>query len=264
MLSEPLVQLNYASINLLKDPDFRKQIIAWLSHSERQRLERFRQPRQADQYLLGRTMLRYQLSQKHPDILPQQWQFKVDAQGKPQLAPLFSHLNIHFNLSHSEDMVALVISDGFVVGIDIEADTRAAFNMALAEHYFADSEIHWLRSLPVVQQLPGIVQLWTLKESYLKAEGLGLRIPLRKLVFSFSGAHVLSLELSSNFDDVTDSKKTDFFALYRLGTNYSLALAVKADRRISESDVKMEQWCGLRQQIQHQYCQLLRTTSVEN
>lgn len=264
MLSEPLVQLNYASINLLEDPDFRKQVIAWLSRTERQRLEQFRQPQQADQYLLARAMLRYQLSQKHPEILPQQWQFEVDAQGKPQLAPLFSHLNIHFNLSHSEDMVALAISEGVVVGADIEADTRLVFNMALAQRYFADSEIHWLRSLPVEQQLPGIVQLWTLKESYLKAEGLGLRVPLRKLVFSFSGAHALSLELSSDCDDIKGFKKTDFCALYRLGTNYSLALTVKADRRISESDVKVEQWCGLRQDMQHQYCQLLRTTFVEN
>ena len=161
-------------------------------------------------------------------------------------------------------MVALAISEGVVVGADIEADTRPVFNMALAQRYFADSEIHWLRSLPVEQQLPGIVQLWTLKESYLKAGGLGLRVPLRKLVFSFSGAHALSLELSSDCDDIKGFKKTDFCALYRLGTNYSLALTVKADRRISESGVKVEQWCGLRQDMQHQYCQLLRTTFVEN
>lgn len=260
MLSGPLVQLNYANINMLEDLWLRRQISTWLSPSELQRLAQFGQPQQADQYLLARGMLRYQLSQHYPEYLPQQWQLTVDTQGKPHLGPLFSHLNIHFNLSHSEDMVVVVISDAGAAGVDIESVSRSVFSLALAERYFADSEVRLLQSLPVQQQAQRIVQLWTLKESFLKAEGLGLRVPLRKVSFYFSDQNPLRLELSSDCHDISVSEKTAFSALYQLGDDHSLALSVKTNRAVCASDVQINPWSGLRQNTQAQHCQLITTT----
>jgi 4'-phosphopantetheinyl transferase len=58
-----------------------------------------------------------------------------------------------------------------------------------------------LSSLPVALRPPRFLDLWTLKESYVKARGLGLSIPLDRLEFDFCAPHGLALRFSPHFDD---------------------------------------------------------------
>ena len=72
-----------------------------------------------------------------------------------------------FNISHSGDVCVLVTGDQ-PVGIDIEKiDCK---NLTIAEQVFSDKECEWMSSDPVVR----FHRLWTLKESFLKAIGIGL------------------------------------------------------------------------------------------
>ena len=85
-----------------------------------------------------------------------------NSNGKP-----FAHGFPEFNISHSGDVCVLVTGDQ-PVGIDIEKiDCK---NLTIAEQVFSDKECEWMSSDPVVR----FHRLWTLKESFLNAIGIGL------------------------------------------------------------------------------------------
>ncbi|HKP98212.1 MAG TPA: 4'-phosphopantetheinyl transferase superfamily protein [Fibrobacteria bacterium] len=82
----------------------------------------------------------------------------------------------HFNLSHSGDWVIC----GFAaeeIGVDIEAhhDVHAG----LAERFFSPAEQAWLSQVPGADAArKRFFDVWSLKESYIKAFGRGLACPL--------------------------------------------------------------------------------------
>lgn len=150
-----------------------------LTHYPTQQVTQFSERR--NQYLhLSRAMLRHLLS-KHfgIDALPS---IAYGEHGKPyfQAVP-----HIHFNISHTDHMMAIVITDMGCVGIDIERiKTRRNFS-GLAERVFTAHERAYLAAATNYQQC--FFQLWSAKEAYLKATGTGL-----------SGLAGLSLDLIQN------------------------------------------------------------------
>jgi 4'-phosphopantetheinyl transferase len=69
------------------------------------------------------------------------------------------------------------------VGVDVERMDRRTETVRLAERYFAPSEVRALRALPAAEQPRRFFAYWTLKESYIKARGLGLALPLDQFAF---------------------------------------------------------------------------------
>jgi 4'-phosphopantetheinyl transferase len=67
------------------------------------------------------------------------------------------------------------------VGVDVESLRRAA-PLEVADRFFAPAEVAALRALPEREQASRFFDYWTFKESYVKARGLGLRLPLDKFV----------------------------------------------------------------------------------
>lgn len=76
-----------------------------------------------------------------------------------------------FNISHSGEYVVLATSPR-EVGVDIEKIT--AFDENVAARVFTRAELAWLDSRGTDE---AFFQLWTAKESLLKAVGAGLSIP---------------------------------------------------------------------------------------
>ena len=89
------------------------------------------------------------------------------AHGKPELS---GGTGVHFNLSHAGDYAAAVFDDG-AVGIDVERARRV--NVNVMQRQFTAAENAYLRSKP-----DAFLRLWTRKESYCKAVGEGLHLPL--------------------------------------------------------------------------------------
>lgn len=81
---------------------------------------------------------------------------------------------IHFNISHSSTKVAVAFSDS-PVGCDIEQ--IADIDLAVAERFFSRGEYESLMGMPPGERRKAFFRYWTLKESYMKAAGLGLRLP---------------------------------------------------------------------------------------
>lgn len=97
------------------------------------------------------------------------------AQGRPILhAP---HLD--FNLSHSGDQVAVILAINHQqrpqVGIDIEMPRHSRPYGRLLTHFATAEEIAWWHSLPPHLSTMGFYRCWCLRESLLKASGIGLR-----------------------------------------------------------------------------------------
>lgn len=97
--------------------------------------------------------------------------------GKPYLADTEG---VYFNLSHSGDYVAAVFAT-CEAGIDIERSRTA--NFAVARRFFTKEEYAYLEKVCLEGGKEGrldleFARLWTRKESYIKAVGEGMHLPL--------------------------------------------------------------------------------------
>lgn len=84
--------------------------------------------------------------------------------------------NLHFNISHSSDMVVCAIASNTPVGIDIEKIQLA--DNAIIKQFFTHTEANYINSRKKEQQNEAFFRIWCAKESYLKALGKGLYQPL--------------------------------------------------------------------------------------
>lgn len=100
-------------------------------------------------------------------------QFGYTPSGKPLLA---DHEDIHFNLSHCSRCACCIIADK-PVGIDVE---NINLDPLLVESVCSADEIETVRSAedPAIE----FTKLWTLKESFLKMTGEGLRDDMKNVL----------------------------------------------------------------------------------
>lgn len=98
---------------------------------------------------------------------------ELGQQGKPGLRNV---TGLHFNLSHAGDYAAAVFSET-AVGIDIERIGEAKLD--LARRFFTGEECEFLESLTGRDTADReFIRIWTRKESYIKAVGRGMSLPL--------------------------------------------------------------------------------------
>ena len=95
-----------------------------------------------------------------------------DEMGKPY----FAEGTLQFNVSHSEEYLAIAISKQ-PVGIDIQGPKNIRDGMFKKVVQPAEAE------LIGEERERDFLRLWTLKESFVKAEGKGLRIPMKDYYF---------------------------------------------------------------------------------
>jgi phosphopantetheinyl transferase len=129
-------------------------------------------PRRQREYLAGHHLVRVALTDLMPDWA-EQHSFTLGADHWLELNGPHAD-RIDFNLSHSGDWVICVIGRDCRVGVDIEAPRRRRAYRALAAEYFAAAESERLATLPEDSCREAFYQLWTLKESYLKARKVGI------------------------------------------------------------------------------------------
>lgn len=100
--------------------------------------------------------------------------------GKPCL---LRHPEIHFNLSHSGSVVLAVFSDR-EIGCDLEKDKQPDFR--IANRFFHEREKQILETaISENDRQDYFWRFWTLKESFLKATGEGMRMDMRSFGLEF-------------------------------------------------------------------------------
>jgi 4'-phosphopantetheinyl transferase len=165
-------------------PDDLSGVLAWLHPAERERYHRFVFERHRIEYLATRALVRRALSSYRP-VEPAAWQFRATAHGRPELDP---PCGLTFNLANHPTMVVCAIRARAELGVDVEPLTRGPEILEIADSVFAPRERTALRALPEPAQPDRALSLWTLKEAYIKARGLGLYLPLDGFAFSFDAA----------------------------------------------------------------------------
>lgn len=152
---------------------------ATLNAAERERAARFRFEKDRRRFSLCRGLLRSQLG-SYLSVEPREIEFRFGAQDKPELAP--SGLpRVEFNLSHSDEAAFFAFAAGQRLGVDIERIRPGADVHGLGSHVFTARELDKLSAVPEPEKLDLFFSLWTQKEAYIKAVGLGLVAPVRDI-----------------------------------------------------------------------------------
>lgn len=92
--------------------------------------------------------------------------------GKPYV---FNIMGVHFNVSHSGEYVACIVSDR-PCGIDIEKIDEV--DLSIAQRFFTKNECQYIVDCPKKQRAGRFYEIWTVKEAYVKLQGRGLGIGL--------------------------------------------------------------------------------------
>lgn len=142
-----------------------------LHPDELARAERFRFDADRTAYIGVHALLRSVLADVGP-YPAGDWRFVTEPGGKPGVDPALAS-SLRFNLSRCRGLVAVAVSDGDDVGIDVESRDRAHHVADLAPRHFTPDEVALIGDSPDT-----FVRLWTLKEAVVKATGEGLRRPL--------------------------------------------------------------------------------------
>lgn len=112
--------------------------------------------------------------------------------GKPYLP---DYPQIHYNLAHSGKM-ALAAFAQTEVGCDIE-EIKAA-SLKLARRFFCPNEYEYIAQFAGCKQDYAFYRIWTLKESFLKVTGMGMRLSLDAFEFTFSQEGKVSILQNHN------------------------------------------------------------------
>lgn len=173
--------------------------LALLDAQELARYHRFHFERDRDRFAIAHANLRRILG-AYLNQDPQQIAFRANPLGKPELIAPAQGPALHFNLSHSRTIALLAVSTGTEVGIDVE-DVRP-IEPELAASHFSPAELAALSSLEGEAWLHGFYSCWTRKEAILKAEGVGLHMPLDSFDVSLIPglpARLLAVRLPATF-----------------------------------------------------------------
>lgn len=154
---------------------------SWLSPAEADRMDRYLFLRHRHEYLATRALCRAVLSRYAP-VEPSAWRFRANRWGRPEVD---SHELgwLRYNLSNVDGMLACVVARNREVGVDVEDTAREVDVLSTAAHVFAPSEVASLLRQRHEAQRARFFHYWTLKESYIKARGMGLALPLDRFAF---------------------------------------------------------------------------------
>lgn len=148
-----------------------EHIMSAAEQARASRLKRGKQEYLASRWLLRKVLARCTGASAHA------LEFQRTDKGKPYLA----HSDIQFSLSHSGHWALLALGRAELIGVDLEQIKPARNFTGIAEHYYHPAELIQLQALAEHQQADYFYRLWTLKEAFFKATGLGISAGLEKL-----------------------------------------------------------------------------------
>lgn len=194
---------------------------ACLSPDERARASRFRFPEDHRDYIAAHALLRALLSARYGGG-PERWQFAADALGKPRVTGQPDEVAPGISLSHCRGLVACAAAASTLLGVDVEAIDRAVDVADIAQRHFSKTEAADVAAQDRAHQTVRFIELWTLKEAFAKATGLGLSQPLDTVTFDLSDTGKILV------GGIANAREEWTFALYEPIHGYRLAVAVHA------------------------------------
>jgi 4'-phosphopantetheinyl transferase len=158
-----------------------------LSAHERARADRMTDPAAHRDYVRAHVLLRLALTDCVPGVSADRWQFVTDDAGRPEIVGRAAHGDLRFSLSHANGVVACAVALAADCGIDVEpiAATQPRRRVLTGD------ESALLEGADPDAAATLYARLWTLKEAYGKARGLGLLLPFDQLHVTLGPAPTL-------------------------------------------------------------------------
>ncbi|GEB34853.1 4'-phosphopantetheinyl transferase family protein [Brevibacillus parabrevis] len=195
--------------------DYIPHLLSFVAEDKKQRLGAFFRREDRVRGLLADLLIR-KIAAETFAVSAKSISFGTNAYGKPSLQGPLNRL--HYNLSHSGDWVVCITGD-CTVGIDIEK--KHQIDLQIARQFFAPEEYEYIEEEPDSERRQArFFAVWTAKESYIKAIGKGLSLPLN----SFSTVSQGTVEGARVFEQARWHFKT-----YFLDDEYTLTACAPND-----------------------------------
>lgn len=196
---------------------------ALLDPAERLQQGRFYRADDRRRYLVTRALVRTVLSRYLP-VEPVDWVFTANAYGRPAASnDEAREARLSFNLSHTQGVIVLAVARDRALGVDVENVQAREVSTEIADHYFSPAEVAALHRVPLQQRQERFFEYWTFKESYIKARGMGLSIPLDRFSFDFPHEHGVRITVAP---ELGDTLPWQFWQL-RLAPRYLIAVCAE-------------------------------------
>lgn len=140
------------------------------------------------EHLRERSVLSYAYARliisRYAGVPPQDLRFGRGVRGKPfLLAPA----DLHFNISHSEELFACGVTRRCALGVDVESVRPLRDAGAIAARYFTEGEAREVLARAGDELHRAFFRCWTRKEAVIKATGEGLYRDLHSFEVSVDG-----------------------------------------------------------------------------
>jgi 4'-phosphopantetheinyl transferase len=210
----------------IRDPALLAAYHGLMTPEEAERQARFMFPKGRHEHLVTRALVRTVLSRYAP-VDPRAWTFVKGERGRPEIAGPAGVPPLRFNLSHTDGLIACLVALDRVVGVDVEDTLRPSSTVEIADRFFSPHEVRALRAQPPERQRARFFEYWTLKESYIKARGMGLALPLDQFSFHLDEGPRVRISFDPRLEDDPESWQ---FALYRPSDRHMMAAAIRKGR----------------------------------
>ena len=156
-----------------------------LSHKEQKRINNFKFRFLRDRQIISRGILRQVIS-KYLNIDVEGIEFSYNKFGKPLLSSKLDDFNLHFNMSHSEQLGIFAFAKGKAIGVDVE-EIKSSLNLEdVIELCLSDFEKSWFYDVSAGMRKEVFYKIWTAKEAFIKALGTGFFFPVKNIEFKLN------------------------------------------------------------------------------
>ncbi len=233
-LDKQRIELSCVAYGAIQDEDLLRQYRALLSPEERSRGARFYFEKDRHRFWVTRALVRTVLA-PYLGLPPEAVRFTANSYGMPLIAG--ASQDLRFNISHTSQMIVLAVTTGRALGIDIENWLQRKAAIDAAHHFFSEEESRALARLPEAEQGQRFFEYWTLKESYIKARGMGLSIPLDRFSFGLETIGEIQFKRGEQLQDPVSHWS---FSQYQIGDEYRLALCVEQTNQPEQTGHKQQ------------------------
>lgn len=207
-----------------------KQLHGRLTPAEVDRASRFQFARDRRRFIVSHAAMRAILGGR-AGVPAEQVEIGTDSRGKPAVPG-----SIAFNLAHSGEIALCAVSNGAEVGVDVEQVREVSDAESILRGHFAPGEVERWLQLPGPLRNEGFLRLWTCKEAWLKACGLGLSLPMNHSEIRVSDGEARFVSVGGRTADATRWT----LRMFEPAPGYTAAVCVEAP----EVSVRCRQWAA--------------------
>ena len=208
-----------------------------LSAEEQSTADRFQSVRDRRRYVIAHALIRLALSNYFP-VAAVDWRFGRDRNGKPIIVAPEEFDAVRFSISHTSGLIACLVTCASEAGIDVEKVEPNQELAQVAQNVLSASELQFLNRLSLEKWTSRFFDLWTLKEAYGKARGIGLDLPMKAISFEIGPEN----SVCACFDEeVQDDASRWMFSLRHPSPSHALAVAVGESCEIVERIVSFDE-----------------------